>query len=55
MGLAYDCPFGERLADCALNELMSLPFRERVAKIKTWNTDKQASVLFRHYDCFGKR
>lgn len=54
-GIAYRCPFIERVQACPLMEIAALPFKEKVIWIDAQFRDTIDSILSHHLSCLNRR
>jgi hypothetical protein len=53
-GLAFECPYQSRQADCLLAQIDHLPFKEKVAWINQQEPQKLEEILIAHKNCRNK-
>ncbi len=53
-GLAYQCPFNNRLSECPFYTFEGKSFREKVFIIKKMDFQQKQDILTKHEDCWNK-
>jgi hypothetical protein len=54
-GLTLECPFGNALANCPMEELRNIPFVECVKKINDLDGERVGNLIEHHIKCLSKR
>ena len=54
-GLIVECPLGDALEDCPLNEIRKLPLRERLQIIKKMSDEELDEAIAHHEQCLKNR
>lgn len=55
VGISYECPYGDRVPTCAVIDLMTQPYKDRIAELRTWDEEKQAAVALLARVCSDSR
>ena len=55
IGCAYDCPAQDRKTDCPFNEIVHLPFKEKVIWVKGISKKRRETIVKHHLICTAGR